>query len=61
MIRRWKEFSEKYPHDTSEDEWDRLYLPSNEEDDEKPLLPRSTDPVDSPHVTPRLLRSVAGL
>jgi FRG domain len=56
MIRRWKEFSKKYPHDTSEDEWDRLYLPSDEEDDEEPLLATPVIPIlwDSPHVTRRV-------
>ena len=56
MIRRWKEFSEKYPHDTSEDEWDRLFLPSNKRDDEEPLLATPVIPIlwDSPHVTRRV-------
>jgi hypothetical protein len=56
MIRRWKEYCKKYPDDASDYEWDRLYLPSDEEDDEEPLLATPVIPIlwDSPHVTRRV-------
>ena len=35
---RWRAFHTKHPFDTDEDEWERLYLPSDEDDANQPLL-----------------------
>lgn len=53
---RWKQYWKKNPHDVYESDWDRLYLPSDEEDDEDPLLATPVVPIlwDSPHVTRRV-------
>ncbi len=53
---RWKQYYEKNPHDVYEDDWDRLYLPSDEEDDEDPLMTTPIVPIlwDSPHVSRRV-------
>jgi hypothetical protein len=53
---RWKQYWVKNPHDVYESDWDRLYLPSDEEDDEDPLLATPVIPIlwDSPHVTRRV-------
>ena len=54
--KRWKLYYEKNPHDVYEDDWDRLYLPSDEEDDEDPLMTTPVIPIlwDSPHVSRRV-------
>jgi hypothetical protein len=51
--KRWKLYYEKDPHDDCEDDWDRLYLPSDEDDDEDPLMTTLVIPIlsDSPHVS----------
>ena len=53
---RWKSFHRKNPFDTSEDEWERLYLPTDEYDDRQPLLRTPAIPLlwDSPHVSRRI-------
>jgi len=53
---RWTQYWKKNPHDVYESDWDRLYLPSDEEDDEDPLLATPAIPIlwDSPHVTRRV-------
>jgi hypothetical protein len=55
---RWKKYwgENPHPHDVYEDDWDRLYLPSDEEDWEDPLLATPEIPIlwDSPHVTRRV-------
>jgi hypothetical protein len=53
---RWQQFWEKNPQDVDENEWDRLYLPSDEEDLKEPLLATPMTPVlwDSPHLTRRV-------
>jgi hypothetical protein len=55
-ISRWEKFAEKNPYDTFKHEWDRLYLPSDEDDVEDPLLATPVIPIlwDSPHVTRRV-------
>jgi hypothetical protein len=54
--RRWKSYNKKHPHDTYEDDWDRLYLPMDEEDAMDPLLATPVTPLlwDSPHVSRRV-------
>jgi hypothetical protein len=53
---RWKEYWKKNPHDVYEDEWERLYLPSDEDDFKDPLMDTPETPLlwDSPHVTRRV-------
>lgn len=53
---RWKQFWRKNPHEVYEDDWDRLYLPSDEDDFKDPLLATPETPIlwDSPHVTRRV-------
>lgn len=53
---RWRQYSEENPNETTEDEWERLYLPSDQDDDEDPLLATPEIPIlwDSPHVTRRV-------
>jgi hypothetical protein len=54
--KRWKKYWEKNPNDVGEDEWERLYLPSDEDDDKEPLLKTPLTPMlwDSPHMTRRV-------
>lgn len=54
-ISRWKRFVKKHPGEEDEDEWDRLYLPSDEDDAKERLLDTPKIPllVDSPHLTRR--------
>ena len=40
---RWRKFWEKHQNDVSEDDWDRLYLPSDEDDFKESALGDSTD------------------
>jgi hypothetical protein len=55
---RWKTFCAKEASDEldPEEEWDRLYLPSDEQDAKNPLLATPAIPLlwDSPHVTRRV-------
>jgi len=53
---RWKEYWTKNPHDVYEDDWNRLYLPSDEDDLKDQLLDTPVTPLlwDSPHVTRRV-------
>lgn len=54
---RWKKYLEKEnPSDMDEDDWERLYLPSDEDDAKEPLLNTPETPMlwDSPHVTRRV-------
>jgi len=55
---RWKKYwtENPHPHDVYEDDWDRLYLPSDEDDFEDPLAATPEIPIlwDSPHVTRRV-------
>lgn len=53
---RWKKFWTKNPYDLGEDEWERLYLPSDEDDFEDPLLATPVIPMlgNLPHVTRRV-------
>lgn len=55
-INRWKKYWEKYPTGVEEDEWDRLYLPADEDDLKDPLLDTPKTPIlwDSSHVTRRV-------
>lgn len=55
-ISRWKQYWKKYPTEVDEDEWERLYLPADEDDLKEPLLDTPKTPVlwDSPHVTRRV-------
>lgn len=55
--RRWKEYCQKNPSDhLDEGEWERLYLPEDEDDADEPLLRTPQTPMlwDSPHVTRRV-------
>lgn len=53
--KRWKEYCQNNP-DVDEDEWERLYLPEDEDDAKDPLLKTPETPLlwDSPHVTRRV-------
>jgi len=54
---RWKRYLEKEkPSNMDADEWERLYLPSDDEDAREPLLNTPTTPMlwDSPHMTRRV-------
>jgi hypothetical protein len=53
---RWQQFWKKNPLDVDENDWDRLYLPSDEKDMQEPLLATPKIPVlfDSPHLTRRV-------
>lgn len=54
---RWKKYLEKEkPSDMEEDDWERLYLPRDEEDAKEPLLKTPETPMlwDSPHVSRRV-------
>jgi hypothetical protein len=50
---RWKAYWEKNKEDTYEEDWDRLYLPTDEDDSLDPLLATPEAPIlwDSPHLT----------
>jgi hypothetical protein len=53
---RWTKYLEKKkPSDMDEDDWDRLYLPTDKEDAKEPLLRTPETPMlwDSSHVTRR--------
>jgi hypothetical protein len=52
---RWKKYLEKCKSNSSEDDWERLYLPGDD-DIEEPLLKTPAVPLlwDSPHVTRRV-------
>jgi hypothetical protein len=54
--KRWKKYSRKYPYEFDEDEWERLYLPEDEEDAKHDLLTTPVTPLlwDSPHVSRRV-------
>jgi hypothetical protein len=54
--RRWKKYIKRYPTDTYEDDWDRLYLPMDEDDASDSLLATPKTPLlwDSPHVSRRV-------
>lgn len=54
--KRWEKFNKQHPHDTSEFDWDNLYLPMDEEDAKESLLETPAIPRlwDSPHVTRRV-------
>lgn len=54
---RWKEYLERdKPPDMDESDWERLYLPTDEDDAKEPLLktPETAMLWDSPHVTRRV-------
>ncbi len=53
---RWREYWKKNPYDCYEDEWERLYLPSDENDAKDPLMATPAIPLlqDSPHLTRRV-------
>jgi len=54
--RRWAKYNKLHPFDTSADDWDRLYLPLDEDDAESPLLSTPKVPLlwDSPHISRRV-------
>jgi hypothetical protein len=54
-IERWKRYCQTHPQ-REPDEWERLYLPGDEEDADEPLLATPSIPVlwDSPHVSRRV-------
>lgn len=53
---RWKKYCDKHPHDTEESDWDRLYLPYDDDDEPDPLLTTPEIPLlwDSPHLSRRV-------
>jgi hypothetical protein len=53
---RWRRYWQKNKEDTYEDDWDRLYLPTDEDDARDPLLATPEAPIlwDSPHLTRRV-------
>jgi hypothetical protein len=54
---RWKAYLEKEkPPEMDDDDWERLYLPTGEDDAKEPLLKTPETPMlwDSPHVTRRV-------
>ena len=53
---RWKKYNKRHPADTYEDDWDRLYLPMDEEDASDSLLATPKTPLlwDSPHLSRRV-------
>ena len=55
-IARWKQYSNSDPYRLDPDDWERLYLPADEEDNENPLLATPQIPLlwDSPHVSRRV-------
>jgi hypothetical protein len=55
-VARWKEYWKKNPHEVDEEDWERLYLPADEEDFKEPLLvtPQTPHLWDSPHLTRRV-------
>lgn|SRR5208337_96608 len=55
-IARWRKYNKRHPHDTYEDDWERLYLPMDIGEEEEPLLATPRIPLlwDSPHVSRRV-------
>jgi hypothetical protein len=55
-IKRWERFYAKHPFEYDEEDWDRLYLPADEDDAKEKLLNTPKIPLlwDSPHVTRRI-------
>ena len=55
-IRRWEKFCAGHPHEYDADDWDRLYLPADEDDAKETLLDTPQLPLlwDSAHVTRRI-------
>jgi FRG domain-containing protein len=53
-VERWERYCKKHPHDRDPEDWDRLYLPMDDNDD--PLLATPKSPLlwDSPHVSRRV-------
>lgn len=56
VVSRWKTFAQKDPYHYYEEEWERLYLPSDEDDENDPLLVTPETPMldDPDHVTRRV-------
>ncbi|HEV2470282.1 MAG TPA: FRG domain-containing protein [Candidatus Sulfotelmatobacter sp.] len=54
--RRWAKYCRQHPCGMDEDDWDRLYLPEEEEDANEPLLATPSSPLlwDAPHVSRRV-------
>jgi FRG domain len=54
--RRWRKQCKRFPNDSDEEDWERLYLPSDDDDLENPLLKTPRVPLlwDSPHVSRRI-------
>ena len=55
-ITRWTKFNKLHPHDTYQDDWERLYLPLDEDDTKDSLIATPATPLlwDSPHVSRRV-------
>jgi FRG domain len=53
---RWKQYWKNHREESDEDEWERLYLPADDEDINDPLLNTPQTPLlwDSPHMTRRV-------
>jgi len=52
---RWKEYSKSDPYHQYDDDWGRLYLPLDEDDEKNPLLAAPKIPMldDAPHINRR--------
>jgi hypothetical protein len=52
----WREYSKADPYRNDPEDWERLYLPADEEDLREPLLATPRNPIlwDSPHVSRRV-------
>jgi hypothetical protein len=55
-IERWRRYAEKHRDDVDDDEWERLYLPTDDDERKEPLLNTPETPLlwDSPHMTRRV-------
>ncbi len=54
--RRWKKYHKRHPYDVYEDDFERLYLPEDEDDSKQRLLATPKTPLlwDAPHVSRRV-------
>jgi hypothetical protein len=53
-VQRWEKYCKKHPYDRDPDDWDRLYLPMDDDDDLLLATPKSPLLWDSPHVSRRV-------
>jgi hypothetical protein len=53
-VQRWEKYCKKHHYDRDPDDWDRLYLPMDDDDDLLLATPKSPLLWDSPHVSRRV-------